>query len=62
MAKVAQLVEQRFVAPSVASSILVFCPIYYALMAELVDAVDSKSTVERHIGSSPIEGTIDRKL
>lgn len=27
MAKVAQLVEQRFVAPSVASSILVFCPI-----------------------------------
>ena len=27
-------------------------------MAELVDAVDSKSTVERHIGSSPIEGTI----
>ena len=57
MAKVAQLVEQRFVAPLVAGSIPVFCPTHYALMAELVDAVDSKSAVARRVGSSPTEGT-----
>ena len=29
-----------------------------ARMAELVDAVDSKSAVARRVGSSPTEGTI----
>ena len=50
-------VEQRIVVPLVVGSIPIARPIQKALMAELVDAIDSKSSAARRVSSTLTEGT-----
>ena len=63
-AEIAQLVEHNLAKVRVASSSLVFrscffemLELYFAQVAELVDAHVSGACVERHAGSSPVLGT-----
>ena len=65
-AEIAQLVEHNLAKVGVASSSLVFrskvCKMTVAQVAELVDAHVSGACAERRAGSSPVLGTIFKKV